>query len=272
MRRSVIVAAWVLGGALIVFGVGSAWAAGEAEGAKRNDLDAAGLAVAARQMGHSGSAEGKLLAACAERRFAADSAAGKLDWDQWLDLVDILGMHFSPETKGAVLAAVQKSLLADKVATANLTAGTLSRICVAFKSTSREAQAAGREAIRTWLDASDKYKQASAAELAGMLDMLRMDLTEGKDLRDRLGAHVRAQKYFTDAKAMAEVGGRQWFLFSLGFGRDMPADARAEWAKRLRGAFVERNRRVVAAVPDKTAGQARLRCTIAAWPARPPEA
>ena len=232
-----LVALTVLMGFLVGLAAAPAALAQDSYPQEWSSLDVAGLTALAEQyggQGQAGLANLKLLAGFVTQKYATDSQAGTVDWNQWCKLVCPVGPHLAEAMRAAMVTDLKQELVPDQAAVAGLSLMDMRRAAAALYGLSH-AKSVGPVALM-WVTASDKYKACTAKELSQLCWYISPEGASGTDARVRLIGRI-SQAFLTDDATVRQVGCRNWLSFATCLGKDLSDAARAGWLAKLRSAF-----------------------------------
>ena len=202
-------------------------------------LDVAGLTALAQQFAAQG-ADGvdncKALAGYVAERYATDSAAGQVDWNQWLDLAISLGPYYPAATQTAMGTGIQQNLAPNEAAILQLTGDKLKKVGASLSRLGRNQAASS--VCSTWTNGTTAWQSWGSHDLRVLAAWLIMGGDAGKPARLRLTGHVTS-KYLADEAAMKSVPIADWRGFAEYLGRDLSADNRRLWADKICDVFAK---------------------------------
>ncbi|NQU74850.1 MAG: hypothetical protein HQ546_00880 [Planctomycetes bacterium] len=152
-------------------------------------LDVAGLTQLSKEVRVRRDFENcKLLAEYVARRYTDASAAGKVDWPDWLELMRYSGDWFPESTRKAMKKAILEAIVPDEAAVIGLTGSMASKVGAALGSMGYR-QDAGLICSK-WVMASTKYQSTSASDVERLSCILFPATFEWGPARKRLAEHV----------------------------------------------------------------------------------
>jgi hypothetical protein len=190
-------------------------------------VDVAGLAQALAKLGQQGSAGRQRVLAQVTTAYLASAAAAKaVTTAQWQDLAQSLGKDLSAEAKTAWLGTLK-----DAFAGGDLTRAQFGELAGAA------AALGDASAVSSWATATAAWRAWDAGALADLATELAGAGDGAKATRLALVGHV-ADKFLVDASTIVSAGTDSWRKLTAALAKDLTADARAQWAAKLRGAFL----------------------------------
>lgn len=227
----------VLSVLVVAFAAGPLWSQ-TASSAPAYPVEPGNLAVLAGQYRDRGSAgldDMKALSAHVATKFAADNAAGKVDWDKWLHLVTVTGPHVGAAAQTAMADDLRQKLASKAETTAGLAEAKAIAVANALSAFGKGSQACIVAA--DWVAGSDKYKTATAGGLAQLGSYITDSSDQCKTARSRLVSLVES-RFQADAAAVLAVNAGDWCKFIGTLKGELTVEKKAAWATKLHDAYM----------------------------------
>ena len=147
--------------------------------------DLAAQASALQSQVSAGADGSKSLAAQVAQQYATDSAAGKVNWDEWIPLVTPVGRYLPADTQAAMTASLLQSA---QPGIAQASYAKLKAACDCLSSLGNDGS--GAALARQWVGGSDAYKQLPTSSLLALAIVLPRSDSDG-GAGQRVGELVR---------------------------------------------------------------------------------
>ncbi|MFB3894473.1 MAG: hypothetical protein ACE15C_20930 [Phycisphaerae bacterium] len=192
------------------------------------------LAWQYRNQGDSGLNDAKALGQYVAQKYATDSAAGQVNWDDWSGLASAIAPYLPDATRTTMAQDLVQKFASTTDAVKLLTGGKLQGVASTLKALGQSASASSLCA--TWINSSDAYKSMTSDNLGDISGLVTGSDDASKSARQRLIDLVQT-KYLADPAAARTVSCGNWNRIIRGFAGDLSADQVSQWIAGIRAAY-----------------------------------
>jgi len=188
-----------------------------------------GLALQFRSQGTAGEQNLKLLAEYVASKYATESAAGPIEWNEWIDLAYILGARFPKDTQAAMGQDIKRHVVPNEEAALGLSAEMAAKVSIALfrlnqakgeivEHISEQGRAQWIAKLKSFFGAEGRLVTLAGPDVRGLVLGLRLH-------GDRKGAAAMAKTWLSDAHIQSTASSFDMALTVLGVPRNDKAIA-----------------------------------------------
>lgn len=166
----------------------------------------------------------------------AVSGGQRIDWNDWMPLVVILGKDFSPEVQSAMVRSVKADQFSDSATIQGLSESRILLGMDTFRSLGQPAEA--ESLCSAWLASTSRKEPLTAATALNISNRLTSDSTSvsAKSIREALSLQVTA-RIAEDAEYRKTLDGNTWNALAQSLGSSLTAAQKANWSSMIQEAF-----------------------------------